>query len=138
MPDSLEWFSGNISSYCKSNIKIAHLNINSIQNKLDEVKEMLNRNMFDILFIVETKLDGMYSSSLLCQTVRSEKRCRWIKGVHTGGLVYLQATQIGAGVGRGNMFGCYGVYKVPFHCLCMLQIRSQQACRIYIFAEFCN
>lgn len=48
-----------------TNIKIAHLNINSIQNKLDEVKDMLNRNMFDILFIGETKLDGMYSSSLL-------------------------------------------------------------------------
>ncbi|XP_022809244.1 uncharacterized protein LOC111346205 [Stylophora pistillata] len=65
IPDSLEWFSGNISSYYNSNIKIAHLNINSIQNKLDEIKEMLNRNMFDILFIGETKLDGSYSSSLL-------------------------------------------------------------------------
>ena len=64
IPGSLEMFSENISSYYKSNIKIAHLNINSIQNKLDEVKDMLNRNMFDILFIGETKLDGMYSSSL--------------------------------------------------------------------------
>lgn len=64
IPGSLEMFSGNITSYYKSNIKIAHLNINSIQNKLDEVKDMLNRNMFDILFIGETKLDGMYSSSL--------------------------------------------------------------------------
>lgn len=31
IPDSLEWFSGNISSYYKQ-LKIAHLNINSIQN----------------------------------------------------------------------------------------------------------
>ncbi|PFX13398.1 Protein disabled [Stylophora pistillata] len=65
IPDSLKWFSGNISSYYKSNINIAHLNINSTQNKLDEVKEMLNRNMFDILFIGKTELNGSYSSSLL-------------------------------------------------------------------------
>ena len=80
-----------------SNIKIAHLNINSIQNKLDEVKDMLNRNMFDILFIGETELDRMFSSSLLYhpgyRIVRRDrkKRCRRINGVHTGGLVCLQA-----------------------------------------------
>ncbi|KAL9986310.1 hypothetical protein ACROYT_G000444 [Oculina patagonica] len=43
--DSIEWFSENVSSYYKSNVKIAHLNINSIQNKMDEVKEMLNWNI---------------------------------------------------------------------------------------------
>ena len=56
MKDSSEWYSENINSYHKSNIKFGHLNINSIQNKMDEVRDMLIRNMFDILFIAETKL----------------------------------------------------------------------------------
>lgn len=76
IPDSLEWFSGNNykqSLQVLTNIKIAHLNINSIQNKLDEVKDMLNRIMFDILFIGETKLDGMYSPRLPDCTKRSKK-----------------------------------------------------------------
>ena len=65
IPDSSERFYSNINSYYMSNIKIAHLNINSIQNKLDEVKNMLNRNMFDILFIGETKLDDTFPANLL-------------------------------------------------------------------------
>ena len=40
--DSVDWFTSAVCGYYKSNIKIAYLNINSIQNKLDEVKEMLN------------------------------------------------------------------------------------------------
>lgn len=62
------WFTSNISSYYKSNIKIAYLNINSIQNMLDEVKDMLNRNLFDIMFIAETKIDNSFSGELLIQT----------------------------------------------------------------------
>ena len=65
--DSIEWYSENVSSYYKSNVKIAHLNINSIQNKMDEIREMLNRNMFDILFIAETKIDAKYSDDLFRQ-----------------------------------------------------------------------
>ena len=65
IPDSIEWFYSNINSYYMSDIKIAHLNINSIQNKVDEVKNMLNRNMFDILFIGETKLDDTFPANLL-------------------------------------------------------------------------
>lgn len=59
--DSLNWYDFNIKAYYKSKVKIAHLNINMILNKLDEVKEMLNRGMFDmILFIAETKLTTLY------------------------------------------------------------------------------
>ena len=65
--DSVDWFTSNISSYYKSNLKIAYLNINSIQNKLDEVKVMLNENLFDILFIAETKIDSTFSNDLLSQ-----------------------------------------------------------------------
>ena len=65
--DSVDWFSSAVCGYYKSNIKIAYLNINSIQNKLDEVKEMLNRSLIDILFIAETKIDSTFSSNLLTQ-----------------------------------------------------------------------
>ena len=35
-----------ICSYYKSNLKISYLNINSVQNKFDEVKAMLNHCSF--------------------------------------------------------------------------------------------
>lgn len=54
--DSIDWFLTNVKSYYKSNLKIAHLNINSLLNKLDEVKNMLNRYLLVIPFIFETKL----------------------------------------------------------------------------------
>ena len=63
--DSLSWYQSKISNYYKFNLKIGYLNINSIINKMDEVKEMLNRNMFDILFIAETKIDKSVSSALV-------------------------------------------------------------------------
>ena len=68
MKDSIEWYSENINSYYKSNVKFGHLNINSVQNKMDEVRDMLIRNMFDILFIAETKIDSTYSDDLFRQS----------------------------------------------------------------------
>ena len=41
--DSLTWFQSHIGSSYKFNLKIGYLNINSIINKIDEVKEMLNK-----------------------------------------------------------------------------------------------
>lgn len=49
---SIDWFNKNINSYYKSNLKIAHLNVNSIYGKSDEVLELLNQCRFDILFIL--------------------------------------------------------------------------------------
>ena len=76
--DSVDWFSRNVNGYYKSNLKIAHLNINSLQNKLDEVKNMLNKSLFDSLFISETKLDGTTSDSFLQQpgyrTIRRDRK----------------------------------------------------------------
>ena len=63
--DSLDRYQSNISGYYKFNIKIGYLNINSVVNKIDEVKELLNRNMFDILFLTETKIDSSVSSHLV-------------------------------------------------------------------------
>ena len=65
--DSTSWYKANICNYYKSNLKIAYLNINSIQNKLYEVKNMLKRNFFDILFVAESKIDNTFSNELLKQ-----------------------------------------------------------------------
>ena len=48
---------------------IGNLNINSVVNKIDAVKELLNRNMFDILFLAETKIDSTVSSHLVSHSV---------------------------------------------------------------------
>lgn len=49
----------NVSGYYRFNLKLAYLNISSITNKIDEVKEMLGMGMFDILFIAESKIDSI-------------------------------------------------------------------------------
>ena len=76
--DSLNWYQSNISGYHKFNIKIGYLNINSVVNRIDEVKELLNRNMFDILFLAETKIDSTVSSHLVShpgfRTIRKDRK----------------------------------------------------------------
>lgn len=57
----------NVSGYYRFNLKLAYLNINSITNKIDEVKEILGKGMFDILFIAESKIDSRTSTTLLAQ-----------------------------------------------------------------------
>ena len=42
--DSLSWYMANVSEYYKFNQKLAYLNINSITNKIDEVKEVLGKD----------------------------------------------------------------------------------------------
>ncbi|KAL9959888.1 hypothetical protein ACROYT_G033260 [Oculina patagonica] len=63
--DEISSFKTNVLSYYKFNMSIAHININSIWNKIDEVKLLLNEGLFDILAISETKLDSTYDSTLL-------------------------------------------------------------------------
>jgi hypothetical protein len=42
----------------------AHLNINSLRYKFDEIKEVLNDNIVDLLIISETKLDKSFNDNL--------------------------------------------------------------------------
>ena len=53
----LEWFNTDINGYYKNNLKIGHLNVNSIYGKANEVHDVLNQCMFDILIISESKID---------------------------------------------------------------------------------
>ena len=55
---------GPALAYDKNNLKIGHLNINSIFGKQDEVVNLLDKCAFDILFISESKIDGSVSSTL--------------------------------------------------------------------------
>ena len=88
--DSLSWYMANVSGYYKFNLKLAYLNINSITNNINEVKEMLGKGMFDILFIAESKIDSTTSTTLLAQTgFRLVSRDRKKGG--GGILVYIRA-----------------------------------------------
>ena len=60
----IEWFAVKINGYYKNNLKIGHLNINSIFGKSDEVVNLLEKCAFDILIISESKIDGSVSSTL--------------------------------------------------------------------------
>jgi exonuclease III len=42
----------------------AHLNINSLRYKFDEIKEVLTDNIVDLLIISETKLDESFNDNL--------------------------------------------------------------------------
>ena len=48
-----------------SNVSVAHINIRSLRNKVDEVKVLLHVCRFDILAITETHLDRKISNSQL-------------------------------------------------------------------------
>ena len=54
-PVGLSWFQSNLSNYYKFNLKVAYQNVNSLMNNVDEVKEMLNKNLFDIFLMLRRK-----------------------------------------------------------------------------------
>ena len=64
----IDWFASNINSYYKRNVKIGHLNVNSIYGKADEVIDLLNTCRFDIFFVGESKIDGSVNSSLFAHS----------------------------------------------------------------------
>ena len=59
----MEWFAAKVNGYYKNNLKIGHLNINSIFGKSDQVVNLLEKCAFDILSIGESKIDGSVSST---------------------------------------------------------------------------
>ena len=60
-PDVIVDYKTSIAAYYKFNLSIAHQNINSFQNKMDEITTLLNQELFDILVMTETKTDTMGS-----------------------------------------------------------------------------
>ena len=73
------------------NIIIGHLNICSVQNKLDEVKALLEVCPFEIFAITETHLDHSVSDDEIEMTDYACLRKDRIKGKGGRCLVYYQA-----------------------------------------------
>ena len=85
----IDWFASNINSYYKRNLKIDHLNVNSIYNKADEVIDLLNTCRLDIFFVAERKIDGSVNSSLFAPSEHGIIRRDRKKG-GGGMLVYIR------------------------------------------------
>ena len=69
----------------KSNLKIAHTNINSLRNKFEPLSEVLEKGLLDILIIQETKLDDTFLDGLF--TVPGFKMYRKDVNSSTGGII---------------------------------------------------
>ena len=52
----------DLKSSNPSNLNIAYLNVNSVRNKVENFKEIINGNVF-ISTIAESKLDGSFPTS---------------------------------------------------------------------------
>ena len=85
----IDWFASNINSYYKRNLKIGHLNVNSIYGKADEVIDLPNTCRFDIFFVAESKIDGSVNSSLFAHSEYRIIRRDRMKG-GGGVLVYIR------------------------------------------------
>ena len=67
------------------NLKIAHVNINSIRNKFDYIHNVLTNELLDILCITETKLDETFRSNLYhCTGFRCYRKDR---NCNSGGMM---------------------------------------------------
>ena len=85
----IDWFASNINSYYKGNLKIDHLNVNSIYGKADEVIDLLDTCRLDIFFVAERKIDGSVNSSLFAPSEHCIIRRDRKKG-GSGVLVYIR------------------------------------------------
>ena len=78
MNDSLSWYMANVSGYKKFDLKLAYFNINSIANKIDEVKEMLERECLIFHSSPNLKLTlrplQHYSPNLALGSYRDQKK----------------------------------------------------------------
>ena len=67
------------------NFTTAYININSIHNKYDEIKELLSDKIVDLLFIAEIKLDKSFNDNLFqndgYKLFRQDRNC------HGGGIM---------------------------------------------------
>lgn len=88
--DEIARYKTNVLSYYKY-MSIAHININSIWNKIEEVGLLLNEGRFHFFTISETKLDSTYNSFHLQHPHYRMLRRDWKKG---GGalLVYIRSS----------------------------------------------
>ena len=83
-----------LRKWAPANIICGYLNINSYRNKYEHIVELLQRNIIDILFISETKLDSSFPDALF--NVDNFTLHRSDRNQHGGGvLVYVRADLTG-------------------------------------------
>jgi hypothetical protein len=73
------------------NFMIAHININSIRYKFNEIREMLDDKIVDLLLISETKLDQTFNDRLF--TVGGYKPLRRGRNCRGGGVMALMNSE---------------------------------------------
>ena len=89
-------FSDELSEFAKASVndlKVIHLNINSLFIKIDEIHDLLDKKEFDLVFLNETKLDNSVPNSRVAHHAynihrRDRDYCDSIGfGRHGGGLL---------------------------------------------------
>lgn len=50
----------SLRNHLKNNVLVGHININSIQNKLEELKNIIKKINAHIIFVSETKIEKSY------------------------------------------------------------------------------
>ena len=138
----MDWYRAQVMGYYKKNLTIAYLNVNSIYGKADEVLSLLETCQFDVLLIAKTKIDGIYSNSLLAHpSYRIIRRDRMKGG---GGILVYVRTNLTAY--RRKSFEPEGVESICLDikgcgnawfmvCGCY---RSEKMCNISDFITSCE
>ena len=67
------------------NVIVAHLNVNSLQMKFNEIHDLLAAGKFDMMVLSETKLDGSFQDSLF--DMKNYSMYRQDKRSNSGGLI---------------------------------------------------
>ncbi|VDI69629.1 Hypothetical predicted protein [Mytilus galloprovincialis] len=111
-----------------SNLMCGYLNINSIRHKFESIKDLLHRNLVDILFLSETEIDESFPNAQFC--VDNFTMWRADRNQQSGGLIAyvrsdlaadrkiqlefsdVESIGIEAVIGNKKWFFC-GIYKPP-------------------------
>lgn len=97
----------------RKGLKIAHININSIRNKIHEITEILNNDNIHVLAISETHLDSTFDDSAL--SILGYNIFRRDRNSHGGGVAFFIQEHIAVKIRKDLM--CYEIETIwlQFH-----------------------
>ena len=116
---------GQILSNNPSNLNFAYLNINSVRNKFENFKEIINGNV-DIFTFAETKLDGSFPTSEFELGYYSPFRLDIIKQ-SDGLLVYIRSSISSRQLSYGSI--CDSIQAIPLE----INLRQEKWLMISIY-----
>ena len=94
-----------------SNLNFAYLNINSVRNKFENFKKIINGNV-NIFTITETKLDGSFPTSQFKLEGYYSRFCLDITKQSGGLLVYIKSLIPSRQLSYGSI--CNFIHAIPF------------------------